>query len=94
VRTVFQVVPLQTKRRLIIIQPDPDNLSVYSLPHQISKKIKNTMLFACQSQNFELKKKSKIQKVRLKATKFFSTLNVLSTISSSIEIKKKLGLTD
>jgi len=52
------------------------------------------MLFACQSQNFELKKKSKIQKVRLKATKFFSTLNVLSTISSSIEIKKKLGLTD
>ena len=61
-RTVFQVVPLQTKRspgRLIIIQPDPDNLSVYSLPHQISKKIKNTMLFACQSQNFELKKRVK-----------------------------------
>jgi len=53
------------------------------------------MLFACQSQNFELKKKkSKIQKVRLKASKFFSTLNVLSMISSSIEIKKKLGLTD
>jgi hypothetical protein len=52
------------------------------------------MLFACQSQNFELKKESKIQKVWLKASKFFSTLNVLSTISSSIEIKKKLGLTD
>ena len=44
-RTVLQVVPLHTKRspsRLIIIQPDPDNLSVYSLPHQISKKKSKT----------------------------------------------------